>query len=79
VRLARAARQITLLDVYRAVGRGELFQMHNPNRGCPIGKRIPDALGEFLPKAERAFEQSLAGATVEDVAKKVWPAFFAAK
>src|SRR5262245_47317987 len=41
VRLAKAAKRISLLDVYRAVGRGELFRMHSPNRGCPIGKRIP--------------------------------------
>jgi Rrf2 family protein len=79
VRLAKRARQISLLDVYRAVGRAELFRMHNPNRACPIGRGIPDALGEFLPKAEQAFERSLASATVEDVAKKVWPGFFAEK
>lgn len=79
VRLAKQARQISLLDVYRAVGRGELFRMHNPNRACPIGRGIPAALGEFLPQAEKAFEQSLAGVTVDDVARKTWPAFFAAK
>lgn len=79
VRLAKSARQITLLDVYRAVGRAELFRMHNPNRACPIGRGIPGALGEFLPRAERAFEQSLAEVSVEDVARKTWPAFFAAK
>jgi Rrf2 family protein len=79
VRLAKPARQVSLLDVYRAVGRGELFRMHNPNRTCPIGKRIPAALAEYLPRAEAAFERSLAGATVEDVARKVWPGFFAAK
>jgi len=79
VRLAKLVRRISLLDVYRAVDSGELFRMHNPNRACPIGKRIPAALGEFLPKAEKAFERSLAGVTVEDVARRVWPAFFAAK
>ena len=79
VRLAKAPREISLLDVYQAVGAAELFRMHNPNLKCPIGKRIPDALGEFLPKAEKAFERSLAEASVEDVARKVWPAFFAAK
>ena len=79
VRLAKLVRRISLLDVYRAVGSCELFRMHNPNRACPIGNRIPAALGEFLPKAEKAFEQSLAGVTVEDVAKKVWPGFFSAK
>jgi Rrf2 family protein len=79
VRLARPSRQISLLDVYRAVGQAELFRMHQPNRACPIGKQIPAALGEFLPRAEKAFEQSLASATVEDVARKVWPAFFSAK
>lgn len=79
VRLAKRPRQISLLDVYRAVGRAELFRMHNPNRACPIGRGIPDALGAFLPKAEQAFERSLAEVTVEDVAKKVWPGFFAEK
>lgn len=79
VRIAKPSRHISLLDVYKAVGRGELFRMHNPNRACPIGKRIPDALGEFLPKAEQAFERSLSEATVEDVARKVWPGYFAAK
>src|SRR3954447_23339807 len=48
VRLARRARQISLCDVYRAVAGVELFRMHNPNRMCPIGKRIPDALAAFL-------------------------------
>jgi Rrf2 family protein len=79
VRLAKPAHRVSLLDVYRAVGRGELFRMHNPNRTCPIGKRIPAALAEYLPRAEAAFERSLADATVEDVARKVWPGFFAAK
>jgi Rrf2 family protein len=79
VRLAKSARQISLLDVYRAVGRAELFRMHNPNRACPIGRGIPAALAEFLPRAEQALEQSLAGVSVEDVARKTWPAFFAAK
>lgn len=78
VRLAKKARQISLLDVYRAVGKVELFRMHNPNRACPIGRGIPDALAAFLPNAERAFEHSLAGVTIEDVAKKIWPGFFAA-
>jgi DNA-binding IscR family transcriptional regulator len=79
VRLAKAARQISLLDVFRAVGVGDLFRMHNPNPACPIGKRIPGALAEVLPKATQAFERSLAEVTVEDVARKVWPGFFAAK
>jgi Rrf2 family protein len=79
VRLAKQSRQVSLLDVYRAVGRTELFRMHTPNRACPIGKQIPSALAEFLPKAEKALEQSLADVSIEDVARKVWPAFFAAK
>jgi Rrf2 family protein len=79
VRLAKQARQISLLDVYRAVGTADLFRMHNPNPGCPIGKRIPGALAEVLPKATQAFERSLAEVSVEDVARKVWPGFFAAK
>ena len=79
VRLAKRARQISLLDVYRAVAKGALFRMHNPNRLCPIGKRIPEALSAFLPRAEQAFERSLGAVTIEDVARKVWPEFYAAK
>jgi Rrf2 family protein len=79
VRLARPAGRISLLDVYRALGAGDVFRMHHPNPACPIGRRIPDALAAFLPKAEQALERSLAGATVRDVARKVWPDFFATK
>ena len=35
-------------------------------------------LGDQI-RARQAFERSLAEASVEDVARKVWPAFFAAK
>lgn len=79
VRLAKSAREISLLDVYRACGSGELLAMHKPNPACPIGRRIPAALGEFLPRAEQAFERSLAEVSVEDVARKVWPDFFSRK
>jgi len=79
VKLAKPAKQISLLAVYQALGSSDLFRMHKPNQNCPIGKRIPDALAEFLPAAEKAFEKSLAQASVEDVARKVWPAFFAKK
>jgi DNA-binding IscR family transcriptional regulator len=39
VRLAKLARQISLLDVYRAVGRDELFRMHNLNKDLGTGER----------------------------------------
>lgn len=79
VRLAKPASEISLLDVYRSVGPGELFRMHNPSRSCPIGQGIPDALAAFLPRAEAAFEGSLAEGSIEDVARKVWPDFFVAR
>ncbi len=79
VRLAKRPSEISLFEVYRAVAPGELFRMHKPNRLCPIGKRIPDALSAFLPRAERAFERSLGEVTIEDVARKVWPEFYAAE
>ena len=79
VRLAKSARAISLLDVYRAVGGGELFRLHNPSRTCPLGKRIPDALAAFLPRATEAFERSLAGVSIADVAHRVWPEFEASK
>jgi Rrf2 family protein len=73
--LARAARRISLLDVYRAVDEGSIFCMHSPNPRCPIGSRIPVVLGSFLPKVEEAMEGALKRVSIHKVARAVLPGF----
>lgn len=69
--LCRAAADITLLDVYRAVEvvEGDLFSVHEkPNPKCPVGRNIQAALDDTLRRAQAALEQQLAGVSVAQVA-----------
>ena len=70
--LAKPLREITLYDVYSAVGCVEevgLFHFHeNPNARCPVGRNIHRAMDKRLAAAQRALEESLKAVTLEDVA-----------
>lgn len=72
-RLARPARDITLLDVYRAVDEGALFSLHHerPNPACPVGHHIQAALEDTLDAAQRALEAELGRETIAGVLSKV--------
>ena len=68
--LRRAAADITLLEVYRAVEvvEGDLFSVHDkPNPKCPVGRNIQAALDATLRRAQAALEQQLAGVSVAQV------------
>ena len=69
--LLKSIKDITLLEVYRAVDvveEGELFQIHeNPNPKCPIGANIQGVLEIILFKAEKAMEDVLKNVTMEDI------------
>jgi len=71
--LARAANEITLLDVYEAVEDTELFSMHRnaPSRNCSVGGNILEAMRPALSRARKAMESELATVTVADVAAEV--------
>jgi len=72
--LAREPRDITLLDVYRAVeDREELFSLHpqEPSHSCSIGGNIRDVLRPIFCSAHRAVEGVLAGVTIADVGRQV--------
>lgn len=64
--LARAAGEITLLDVYRAVDEGELFAMHReqPNPACPVGRNIQAELHHRFDAATHALEAELGRTTI---------------
>ena len=72
-RLARTPREITLLEVYRAVEGGRLLSLHRqrPDPHCLVGMNIESVLGVILREAEEAFEQVLEKITVEKVLRAV--------
>ncbi|GAC91479.1 BadM/Rrf2 family transcriptional regulator [Anoxybacillus flavithermus NBRC 109594] len=69
--LAKDIKEITLLDIYRAVDvveEGELFQMHeHPNPQCPVGANIQAVLEVILRRAQAAMEHVLKEIPLYDV------------
>ena len=70
--LARAPAEITLLEVYDAVGQESPFGMHHtePNLDCPVGKGIRPALGHVYGQIEQALRSELAVVSVADVLRE---------
>ncbi|MGT2847120.1 Rrf2 family transcriptional regulator [Streptococcus massiliensis] len=63
---------ISLLDIYRAVGSlgktGKLFSFHeNPNPNCPIGRNVHAVLDDKLLQIQNAMERELAQSSLADV------------
>jgi Rrf2 family protein len=75
-RLARAPKQISLLDVYQAVAAPKAFAIHSyaEHKACPVSCHIKAALEHALAKIQGAMEAGLAGISlaqiVSDVRKK---------
>lgn len=70
--LARAPEDITLLEVYDAVGQESPFGMHRtePNLECPVGKGIRPALGQIYDGIEQAVRHELVVVSVADVLRE---------
>lgn len=71
--LIRAAGDISVLDVRRAVNEGSPFAMHSqpPAVQCPVGRNIQSALGGVYTTAERAMEGELAKVTIDGLLRTV--------
>ncbi len=71
--LARAAKQITLGTVYRAVEPGDLFgaTRNEPNPMCPVGRCVQGVLKRHLERFEVALEDEMDKVTVADVVAEV--------
>ena len=70
--LARRLDEITLYDVYKAVGSVDeeegLFHFHEqPNPDCPVGRNIHKVLDQRLIDAQRAMEDRLKTTTLADI------------
>ncbi len=68
--LAKAASEIRLLDVYRAVEDTELFAVHRqpPLAECVVGGNILAALKPALTRAQTAMEAELGRTTIAEIA-----------
>ncbi|MFD3687002.1 Rrf2 family transcriptional regulator [Nocardiopsis sp. NPDC058631] len=67
--LTRDSARITLLDVYRAVGEGQVFALPSapPDAECYVGYGIHDVLTTTYRAAQRALSEELEGVTIADV------------
>ena len=73
-RLARPAKEITLLDVYRAVDMEDEHRLAvhgEPSRRCMVGRHIQGALDTVIGPAEEAFEAQLDRRTLADVTRHI--------
>jgi Rrf2 family protein len=70
--LARVPEEITLLDVYEAVGQEQPFGLHHtePNLECPVGRGIRPALDQIYGEVEQAMRSELAQVSVADVLRR---------
>jgi len=73
--LVKNVEDITMLDIYKAVGSvedGQLFQIHeNPNPECPVGANIQDVVNVALCSAQGAMEGVLQKITLADITKNL--------
>ena len=70
--LAKRLDEITLYDIYKAVGSVDteegLFHFHEqPNPECPVGRNIHKVLGYRLIEAQKAMEDRLKATTLADI------------
>lgn len=70
--LTRQLNEITLYDVYKAVGSVDaeegLFHFHEqPNPECPVGRNIHGVLDRHLADAQKAMEGKLMTVTLADI------------
>lgn len=75
VQIIKPLEDITLYDVYKAVGSVEersLFHFHeSPNPNCPVGKNIHVVLDNHLETAQCALEQSLKHTRLSDLVQEL--------
>lgn len=72
-RLARDAKQISLLDIYQAVDAPHAFAIHQyaEQKTCPVSCHIKGALEKALGKTQKAMETSLKEMTVSQIVSDV--------
>jgi Rrf2 family protein len=71
--LAKETKEISLLEIYRAVDAPKVFAIHDysEQKGCPVSCHIKMALEKALGKTQKAMEQSLGGITLAQIVSDV--------
>ena len=69
--LARPAKQITLLDIYRASAAPPAFAVHSypVEKRCPVSRNLKECMEHVLSGAQDNFEKSLAKVTLADLTR----------
>jgi len=67
--LARPAKDISLLDIYKAVDAPQAFAIHDypVQRSCPISCGIRPSLSKVLERVQTSMERSLSEITLDEV------------
>jgi len=71
--LAKEARNISLLDIYRAVDAPKAFSIHHysEQKACPVSCHIKEALDKALRKTQKAMETSLDDISLAEIVSQV--------
>jgi Rrf2 family protein len=71
--LTRNPKEISLIEIYRAVSCGEVFALHRqkPDQDCPVGKGIETVLCNLQREVDSAIEEKLSKLTLQDVIEKI--------
>lgn len=71
--LGRAAKEITLLDVHRAIDEdADVIPIHqSANPKCPVGRHIQGVLEDRVDDVRRAMEEEFARTTIAELASDV--------
>jgi len=70
-RLAKDAREISCLEIYKAVEQDSLFGVHEGNPDCLISTYVGGFMESFFEEAEHRFERELRGVCLADVAENL--------
>ena len=69
--LIKDAQDITLLDIFKAVGcvnSGSMFEIHqDTNQDCKVGANIQNIVLKNVDKAQSAMEKELSNVTIADI------------
>ena len=71
--LAKDAKNISLLDIYKAVDAPKAFSIHHytEQKACPVSCHIKDALDKALLKTQKAMETSLDDISLAQIVSQV--------
>jgi Rrf2 family protein len=70
--LAKSSKDISLLDIYKAVEAPKAFSIHNyaTQKGCDVSCAIKPFMEKVLNKTQRSLEQSLKGVSLAEAVSK---------